>query len=90
MELAELVAATADVAATNSRREKAERLADLLRTATPDEIAVVVGMLAGDPRQGRIGVGWATVRDIPAGASKVGTLTVADLDHLLDGIAAIS
>lgn len=90
MELADLVAATGDVAATNRRKAKAERLADLLRTATPDETAVVVGILAGDPRQGRVGVGWATVRDIPAGASDVGTLTVADLDGLLDGIAAVS
>ena len=87
MLLADLVAATSDVAATRARSEKIARLADLLRSATPDEVAVVVGLVAGDPRQGRIGVGWATVRDVPAGTSSDSDRTVADLDALLDEIA---
>lgn len=87
MQLVDLVAATSDVAATRARKEKIARLADLLRTATVEEIAVVVGLISGDPRQGRIGVGWATVRDVPAGTSAAATRTVADLDALLDAIA---
>ena len=87
MLLADLVAATSDVAATRARSEKIARLADLLRSATPDEVAVVVGLVAGDPRQGRIGVGGATVRDVPAGTSSDSDRTVADLDALLDEIA---
>ncbi len=87
MELADLVAATADVAATRARKEKTERLATLLRTATDDEIAVVVGLLAGDPHQGRIGVGWATVGAVEARPAAVGSLTVADLDHMLTAVA---
>ena len=88
MLLADLVAATSDVAATRARKEKIARLADLLRTASVDEIAVVVGLISGDPRQGRIGVGWATVRDVPAGTSDESDRTVADLDALLDDVAA--
>jgi len=87
VQLVDLVAATSDVAATRARKEKIARLADLLRTATVEEIAVVVGLISGDPRQGRIGVGWATVRDVPAGTSAAATRTVADLDALLDAIA---
>ena len=79
MLLADLVAATSDVAATRARSEKIARLADLLRSATADEVAVVVGVVAGDPRQGRIGVGWATVRNVPGGASSDSDRTLADL-----------
>ena len=87
MDLADLVTATATVAATRARKEKTEVLATLLHTATDDEIAVVVGLLAGDPRQGRIGVGWATVDAIDAEPATRASLTVADLDRLLSTIA---
>ncbi|MDW3217017.1 MAG: ATP-dependent DNA ligase [Acidimicrobiales bacterium] len=88
MRLVDLVAATADVAATRARTEKIARLADLLRTASAGEIAVVVGLVSGDPRQGRIGVGWATVRDAVSGTAPEPSRTVADLDALLDEIAS--
>ena len=61
MLLADLVAATEAVAATSSRTAKAKALAELLRGAGAAEAAVVARLAAGDPRQGRIGVGWATV-----------------------------
>jgi ATP-dependent DNA ligase I len=85
--LADLVAATTDVGATRARKEKISRLADLLRSATADELAVVVGLVSGDPRQGRIGVGWATVRDVAAVTAPESVRTVADLDRLLDRVA---
>lgn len=88
MRLEDLVAATVDVAATRARKEKIARLAELLRTATADEIAVVVGLVSGDPRQGRIGVGWATVREAVSGTATKPSRSVADLDTLLDEIAS--
>lgn len=88
MRLEELVAATVDVGATSARKEKTARLAELLATARPEEIAVVVGLVSGNPRQGRIGVGWATVRDVPAGTSADSSRSVADLDQLLTDVAA--
>lgn len=127
MRLAELVAATEAVAATSSRTAKAEALAELLRRAGAAEAAVVARLVAGDPRQGRIGVGWATVAGMgdspdrpepepgprPDGLSESEPrqnsspepepgpgpdgspgaepgLTVADLDSLLDAVAAAS
>jgi len=77
------------VAATRSRKAKIEALATTLRACAPDEIATVVDLLTGEPRQGRIGVGWATLaaaRDAVA-PSIGGAVTVADLDAALDRIA---
>src|SRR3954447_22231914 len=78
------------VAATRSRKTKIEALAGALRACEPDEIATVVNLLTGEPRQGRIGVGWATLSAarraaVPSGRA---TLTVADLDDVLDRIEA--
>jgi DNA ligase-1 len=87
MQLAALVAAADDVAATSARKAKIERLAELLAAAAADEIAVVVGLISGDPHQGRIGVGWATVGGIAAAPAAAATHSVADLDSLLSTIA---
>ena len=45
-------------------------LVELLRRLDPDEVAPAVGFLTGAPRQGRIGVGWATLSalDVDRGA----------------------
>ena len=56
------------MAATRSRRTKIEALAAALRACTPDEIAPVVNLLTGEPRQGRIGVGWATLSAVKKAA----------------------
>ena len=110
MLLADVVAATEAVAATSSRTAKAEALAGLLKQAGAAEAAVVARLVAGDPRQGRVGVGWATVAQMasepgaersvppdaeqdPAMTEQAGPepgLTVADLDSLLDAVAAAS
>jgi len=59
--LAEVVAASAAVAATRSRTAKAGLIADLLRAADAVEVAPVTAWLAGEPRQGRLGVGRRTL-----------------------------
>ena len=87
MLLANLVACADGVAATSARTTKIESLAELLQTADPDEAAVVASLIAGDPRQGRIGVGWATVASLETIPAEDPTLTVADLDGLLDEVA---
>jgi DNA ligase 1 len=80
---------TADaVATTRSRLAKVDALATQLAMLEPDEIAPVVGFLLGKPRQGRVGVGWRGVAAMMATPATVPSLTVADLDTLLDRIAA--
>ena len=61
MLLAEVVAASAAVAATRSRKAKSAASAGLLRRPTSDEVEPVTAWLAGEPRQGRLGVGWRTL-----------------------------
>jgi DNA ligase-1 len=90
MLLAQLVATTDAVAATSSRTEKRDRLAELLGALAPDEIEPAVGYVTGAPRQGRIGVGWATLASLPAAAADRPTLEVGEVDRILGAIAATS
>ena len=60
--LAEVVRTSEAVAATQSRLAKVASLADLLRRLGPDEVEPAVAFLTGRPRQGKIGVGWASLR----------------------------
>ncbi len=88
MRLADLVAVTDAVAATRARKEKILLLADLLRTADPAEVGVVLALVAGQPRQGRIGIGWATVGAVAPPPAREASLTVAELDDLMSTIAS--
>ena len=56
--LADVVAASGEVAGTSARSRKIGVLAELLRRLDPDEVPVAVGFLSGTPRQGRVGVGY--------------------------------
>lgn len=78
------------VAAVTARGEKIARLADLLARVAPDEVEIVVSLLSGSLRQGRIGLGWALlseVRDTPPAPAP--TLTVADVDSAFESIAGL-
>jgi DNA ligase-1 len=79
MLLAELVATSAAVASTRSRKQKIETIATCLRDAPPDELGLVVRYLTGELRQRRTGVGWSALRDVPPPAD-VSSLTIRDVD----------
>ena len=87
MQLADLVAATDAVAATSARKEKVAILADVLRDREPGDVEIAVGLVAGDPRQGRIGVGWATVAALSIEPAPHPGHTIADLDRMLTEVA---
>ena len=86
MLLSKVVATASTVAATWSRLAKVEALADLLRRLPPEEVprsASSSGALA------RPGSASATHRLRPHGRTRRdASLTVADLDHLLDDLLA--
>jgi len=63
MLLAELLAASERVAATRSRLAKIDALAECLRRLDVSEIALGVAYLSGDTRQGKIGIGYASLKD---------------------------
>ncbi len=89
LRLAEVVATSGAVATTRSRTAKIEAIAALLRRAVDDEIEVVASWLSGEPRQGRIGVGWAGLRDLGRAPTTAGAgLTVAETDAAFATIAA--
>jgi DNA ligase 1 len=84
--LADVVAASKDVAGTSARSRKIAILAELLRRLDADEVAVVVGFLSGVPRQGRVGVGYASVYGTEQRAAPEASLTVFDLDRTITDI----
>ncbi len=85
---ADVVAASAAVAGTRSRTAKIDTLAGLLRTVEPEEVPIAVGLLSGVPRQGRVGIGYATIRDIPRQPAGAAPLTIADVDGAISAIEA--
>jgi DNA ligase-1 len=88
--LADVVAVSAAVAATRSRTAKAAAIAGLLRRADADEVAPVTAWLAGEPLQGRLGVGWRTLSRQAHDPAPQPSLTVAAVDRGLTGLAATS
>src|SRR5262245_52032322 len=91
MTFAELVETSAAVASTSSRLEKISKLAALLSQLSPDDVAIAIGFLTGWPRQGKIGVGWATIAAAARGdtAAAVATLDLRDVDSALERLATV-
>ncbi|HEX3907517.1 MAG TPA: ATP-dependent DNA ligase [Mycobacteriales bacterium] len=87
MLLLEVVTVSRAVSSTTRRLAKVELIAAALRDAGADEVAVVVPWLSGELRQRRTGIGWASLRDLPAPAAG-STLTVAAVDRLLERAAS--
>lgn len=86
MLFAQLVATSAEVAATRSRKAKTAALARLLRDLEPPEIPAAVGLLAGNIRQGRIGVGYAAAFGVAVDPAAEPVLTLREVDEVLDQI----
>jgi DNA ligase 1 len=92
MLLADLVTTSEAVAATRSRSAKVASLAALLAGQTADDVEVAVAFLAGEPRQGKVGVGWAALAAAMSAASPAAdaTLTVAEVDAAIADLKARS
>ena len=89
MQLADVVTVSREVAATSARSAKVARLAELLRAGGAEAAPVLVPWLAGETRQRRTGIGWATLRDAPPPAADP-SLTVAEVDAALDTAAGLA
>ncbi|GAB3163344.1 ATP-dependent DNA ligase [Myceligenerans halotolerans] len=103
--LAEVVATSEVVAATRSRLAKRAAIAGCLRRGAADaaspsadtgpdvtgaeELEIAVAYLAGELRQRRTGLGWATLRDLPAPAATP-TLTLHDVDAALGALSGLA
>ena len=90
MDLSEIVNTSTVVASTSSRGKKVELLADVLRRLAPDEIAIAIGFFTGWPRQGKLGIGWATLDAArPPNAAEAATLTVAEVDQAFTALKSV-
>src|SRR6476469_6784189 len=87
---AAVVDASAAAAATTKRTAKVAALVELLRRLDPAEVAPAVGFLTGAPRQGRIGVGWATLAGLDVAPAAAATLTIGEVDIALTELATTS
>ncbi len=88
--LADLVETSQRVGATSSRLAKMRELVALLRMLQPEEIETAIHYLSGEIRQGRIGIGFAALRQAASnGPAEHATLTLCEVDSLLTGIEAI-
>jgi DNA ligase-1 len=66
MLLNDIVEASRRVGELSGRLAKIEQLAVCLRRAAVDEIDIAVAWLSGELRQGRIGIGYAALREAMA------------------------
>ena len=84
MRLVELVDASEAIGATRKRGEKVAHLAQLLQVLEGRETEIGARFLAGELRQGKIGIGYATItktRDLPPAPEP--RLTLTDIDEAL-------
>jgi DNA ligase-1 len=89
MLLASVVETSRRVAETPRRIEKVGLLAALLRALGPEEVETAVAFLSGYARQGRIGVGWATLRDAAALPAASASIEIQEVDRTLASLAAV-
>jgi len=87
MLLASLVSTSSQVTATSGRLAKTRLLADLLKQARADEIALAIAYLSGTIRQAKVGVGWATLQKAKSHVAKTPSLQIHEVDTTLEKIA---
>src|SRR6185312_9670165 len=79
----------ARIVETTKRTEKVDLISTLLKQARPDEIEIAVAFLSGRATQGRIGIGYGTVRNAMAHAAENPSLEITDLDRAFQSVAAV-
>jgi DNA ligase-1 len=89
MLLAHVVETSRRVGETTKRLEKVNLLAGVLKQLHAEEIEVGVAFLSGGTRQGRIGIGYATLRDAITSAAEHPSLELLEVDRALDSLAAV-
>jgi DNA ligase-1 len=87
--LAAVVRASAEVAATSSRLAKIKLIADCLRALEPHEVEIALPYLSGDIRQGRLTLGYATLRSAPGQPVTAPGLSLRDVDQAFEALKSV-
>ncbi len=91
MLLSSLVSTSHQVAQTSGRLAKIALLAELLKTAAPNELETTIAFLSGSVRQTKRGVGYSALQAArPRRAAASATLGVVEVDALLERLATTS
>jgi DNA ligase-1 len=90
MLLRQVVDTSRAISETTKRTLKVALAAELLQQLAPDEIQPVAAYLSGATRQGRVGVGYATLRDAMGSAAATPGITVPELDQTLTKLSGIT
>lgn len=89
MLLTQVVETSRAMAGTSKRLAKIDLLATLLGRLEPEEVEITVAWLSGTTRQGRVGVGYATIREAMTTPASEPSLEIVPVDHTLTEIAAV-
>ena len=81
MRFAEVVAASARVAATSSRLAKVREIASLLRNLSAEEVEIAIPYLSGELPQGRIALGHAALNAARGPAAAAASLALCEVDR---------
>ena len=86
MRFAQLVDVSNRIAQTSKRLEKIDLLASFLRGLPPEESEVTTAFLSGQTRQGKIGIGYATLSSLRGDAAAEPALDLLEVDRSLTEI----
>jgi DNA ligase 1 len=86
--LDEVAQTSAALSETRARLAKIERLAACLRHLRSDEVPIAVAYLSGELPHGAVGIGWASLRDLPPPGPPPPTLELLEVDAALRKIGA--
>ena len=89
MLLRQVVETSRAISETSKRTLKIAAAADLLRQLAPEEVQPVAAYLSGVVRQGRVGAGYATVRDAMTVPAEAAGITVSEFDEMLTRLSLV-
>jgi DNA ligase 1 len=91
MQLEDVVLTSKRVGEERGRLAKIRLLSECLGRMEPDDVRIGVAYLSGELPQGRIGVGWASVKEVMTGsAAEAASLTLSDADTTFTQVAGES
>ncbi len=72
--------------ATSKRLEKISLIAALLTQLKPEEAEIAASYLSGSARQGRMGIGYTTLRDLPGSPAAEPSLELLEVDGVFESL----